>query len=166
MRIVPSCKANSCDTRLQGGNGGVSASAKPFLSLTLLLNLNLKVNERSSSIDPKWADERHALRRARPPAPAPSLPVLFLPPLHAFPKPSVRAQHPGLLTLLGARGTTYRFLWRAVLLSDRLLPAATATSAVPVSLASTCHQLGAVGGLEQSKRLGAHRARSRIFHRQ
>lgn len=79
MGIFHSSKGNSCDTRLQGGDGDgdVPASAEPFPSLTLLLNLNLKVNEQSSPIDPGWADERHALRRARPPAPAPSLPFFF-----------------------------------------------------------------------------------------
>lgn len=145
MGIFHSSKGNSCDTRLQGGDGDVPASAEPFPSLTLLLDLNLKVNEQSSPIDPGWADERHALRRARPPAPAPSLPFFFLPPLHALPKPSVRAQHPGPPTLLGARGTTYRSLQRAVPLSDGLLPAATATSALPVSLASACQRLGGAG---------------------
>lgn len=47
MGIVHSSKANSCDMRLQGGDGDMPASAKPFPSLTLLLNLNLKVNHPS-----------------------------------------------------------------------------------------------------------------------
>lgn len=45
MGFVHSSKVNSCDMRLQGADGDVPASAKPFPSLTLLLNLNLKVNE-------------------------------------------------------------------------------------------------------------------------
>lgn len=64
MGFVYSSKANRCDMRLQGADGDVPAGAKPFPSLTLLLNLNLKVNEWSSPIDPNWADEHHALRRA------------------------------------------------------------------------------------------------------
>lgn len=48
------------------------------------------------------------------------------------------------LTLLGAKGTPYRRLKRAVPLSDGLLPAAV-TSLPLVGLASACHQLRDAG---------------------
>lgn len=40
-------RGKGCDTRLRGGGGDMPASGKRFPSLTLLLNLNLKVNEQS-----------------------------------------------------------------------------------------------------------------------
>lgn len=124
------------------------ASGKRFPSLTLLLNLNLKVNEQSYRHQSRmWLMStvpcgELGLQRWVPFSPFFS--CLPFTPFQSNQSEQGLAQHPAPPTLLGARGTPYRRLQRAAPLSDGLLPAA-AASLPPVSLASTCYQLGGVG---------------------
>lgn len=135
------------DIGLRGG-GDVPASDKRFPSLTLLLNLNLKVNEQS------WR-HRSGMRLTS------AMPCGELGPQHRVPFPPFfsclpftpfqshqsawgSARPPTPPTLLGAREMPYRRLQRAVPLSDGLLPA-TAASPLLVSRASACCQLGGTG---------------------